>query len=79
LDVHSGRDVERLQIHSAEPAVPDPSLLEVESAIAKLKKYKLPGSDQISTELIQAGALTLLSKLHKLINSVRSKEELTDH
>jgi hypothetical protein len=27
----------------------------VETATAKLKKYKSPGSDQISAELIQAG------------------------
>jgi hypothetical protein len=29
----------------AEPLAPSPSCLEVEIAIAKLKKYKLPGSD----------------------------------
>jgi hypothetical protein len=38
----------------AEPSVPGPSRLEVETAIAKFKKYKLPGSDQIQAELIQA-------------------------
>jgi hypothetical protein len=38
-----------------------PSRLEVQIAIAKLKKYKSPGSDQIPTELI---------------NSVWNKEEL---
>jgi hypothetical protein len=42
----------------------------VEIAIAKLKKYKSPGSDQIPTELIQAGGEKLLSATHKLINSV---------
>jgi hypothetical protein len=35
-----------------EPLVPGPSHLEVETAIMKLKKYKLPSSDQISAELI---------------------------
>jgi hypothetical protein len=39
----------------AEPFVPGPSRLEVEIAIAKLKKYKSPGSDQIPAELIQGG------------------------
>jgi hypothetical protein len=58
--------------------VPSPSLLEVEIAIAKLKKYKSPGSDQIPTELIQAGGEILLSEIHKLINSVCNKEELPD-
>jgi hypothetical protein len=36
----------------------------------------LPGIDQISPELIQAGGDTLGSEIHKLINSVWSKEEL---
>jgi hypothetical protein len=35
-----------------EPLVPGSSRLEVEIAIAKLKKYKSPGSDQIPAELI---------------------------
>jgi hypothetical protein len=43
-----------------------------------LKKYKLPGSDQIPAELIQAGGEILLSAIHKLINSVWNKEELPD-
>jgi hypothetical protein len=43
-----------------------------------LKKYKSPGSDQIPAELIQAGGEILLSAIHKLINSVWTKEELPD-
>jgi hypothetical protein len=39
----------------------------VEIAIVKLKRYKSPGSDQILTELIQAGGEILHSKIHKLI------------
>jgi hypothetical protein len=39
--------------------------------IAKCKTYKSPDSDQI-----QAGGETLLSAIHKLINSVWNKEEL---
>jgi hypothetical protein len=38
----------------------------------------LPGSDEILAELIQAGGKILLSAIHKLINSVRNKEELPD-
>jgi hypothetical protein len=37
-----------------EPLLPDPSCFEVEIAIAKLKRYKSPGSDQIPAELIHA-------------------------
>jgi hypothetical protein len=50
----------------------------VEIAIAKLKKYKSPGSDHIPAELIQAGGEILLSATHKLINSVWNKEKLPD-
>jgi hypothetical protein len=56
--------------------VPGPSRLGVEIAIAKLKKYKSPGSDQIPAELIQAGGEILLAAIHKLISSVWNKEEL---
>jgi hypothetical protein len=58
--------------------VPDPSPFEVEIAIAKLKRYKLPGSDQIPAEVIQAGGKTLSSEIHKLINSIWNNEELPD-
>jgi hypothetical protein len=39
-------------IHTAETLVPGPSRLEMEIAIAKMKTYTSPGSDQIPTELI---------------------------
>jgi hypothetical protein len=65
-------------VHTAEPLVPGPSHLEVEIAIAKLKKYKSPGSDQIPAELIKAGGEMLLSAIHKLINSLWNREELPD-
>jgi hypothetical protein len=71
-------DVRQIEIHTAEPLVPDPSPFEVEIAIAKLKRYKSPGSNEILAELIQAGGETLHSKVHKLINSIWNKEELPD-
>jgi hypothetical protein len=46
--------------------------------IARLKKYKSPGNDQILAELIQAGSEILLSAIHKLVTSVWNKEELPD-
>jgi hypothetical protein len=54
------------------------SRLKVEIAIAELKKYKSPGSDQIPAELIQAGGKMLQSVILKFINSVWNKEELPD-
>jgi hypothetical protein len=42
-----------------------------------LKKYKLAGSDQILAELIQMGGETSWSEIHKLINFIWNKEELS--
>jgi hypothetical protein len=39
---------------------------------------KSPGSDQVQSELIQAGGGILQSAIHKLINFVWNKEELPD-
>jgi hypothetical protein len=47
LNVHNVSDVRQIEVHTAEPLVHGPSHLEVEIAIAKLKKYKPLGSDQI--------------------------------
>jgi hypothetical protein len=41
--------------------------LEFEIAIAKLKRIKSPGSDQIPAEFNQVGCEILRSKIHKLI------------
>jgi hypothetical protein len=45
LNVHDVSDVRQIEIYTAEPLVPDLSHLEIEISIAKLKKYKSPGSD----------------------------------
>jgi hypothetical protein len=37
--VHNVSGVRQIEIHMAEPLIPVPSHLEVESAITKLKKY----------------------------------------
>jgi hypothetical protein len=78
LNVHGVNDVRQTEIHTAEPLVPEPSSPEVEIAIEKLKMYKSPGIDQIPAELIQAGGNTLRSEIHKLINCVWNKEELSE-
>jgi hypothetical protein len=43
-----------------------------------LQNYKPPGTDQIPAELIQAGGVTWLSAMHKLINSIWNAEELPE-
>jgi hypothetical protein len=70
LNVHNVSDIRQIEVHTAEPLVPGPSRLEVEIAIAELKKYNSPDSDQILAELLQAGGEILLSAIHKLTNSV---------
>jgi hypothetical protein len=71
-------EVRQIEVHTAEPLAPGPSRLEVEIAIAELKKYKSPGSDQIPAELIPAEGEIFLSAAHKLINCVWKKQELPD-
>jgi hypothetical protein len=56
--------------------VPEPSAAEVEVTIRKLKRYKVPGSDQIPAELITAGGKILHSEIRKLIVLIWNKEEL---
>jgi hypothetical protein len=67
-----------MEIRTAEPLVPGTSHLEAEIAIAKLRKYKSPGSDEILAEQIQAGGEILLPIIHKPINCISNKEELPD-
>jgi hypothetical protein len=43
--------VRQKEIHTAGPLVPNPSPFEVEMATAKLKKYKLPGIEQVMAKL----------------------------
>jgi hypothetical protein len=78
LNIHNISDVIQIKIYTAEAIIPSPSWLEFGIAIAKLKKYKSPGSDQIPEELIQAGSETLVSPIFKLINSIWNKEELPE-
>jgi hypothetical protein len=76
LNVHGIYDVKQMDIHMAEPLVPDPSLVKVEIAMGKLKRYKSLGMDQILAKLIKAGDETLCSEIHKLIHSIWNKKEL---
>jgi hypothetical protein len=78
LNVHRVSEVRQIEIHTAEPLVPDPRPFEIEITIEKFRRYKLPGSDQILGELIQAGGEMLHSKIHKLINFIWNTEELPD-
>jgi hypothetical protein len=78
LYVHRPRYMRQIKLHTAEPLVPDPSPFGVETAIAKLNRYKSPGSYQIPAELIQAGGEILHYKIHEVINSIRNKDTFPD-
>jgi hypothetical protein len=52
LNVHRASNVRQREMHRVESSIPGPSHFEVEIAIAKLKSYKSPGTDKISTEMI---------------------------
>jgi hypothetical protein len=71
-------DIRQIEIPTAEPIVPGHSHLEAEIAIAKLKKYKSLGGEQIPAKLVQAGGKTLVSAFHRLSNSIWNKKELPD-
>jgi hypothetical protein len=64
LNIHRVSDVRQTKIHTAEPLVLDTSPVGVEIAIAKLKRYKSSGSEQIPPELTQAKGEILWSEIH---------------
>jgi hypothetical protein len=72
LNVNNVSDVRQIEVYTAKQLVLDNNHLEVEITIAKLKKCKSLGSDQILAELIHAG------KTYELNNSIWNKEELPD-
>jgi hypothetical protein len=76
LNIQGANDVRQIEIRSAETLVPEPSAVEVEVAIEKLKRHKSPGIDQIPAELFQAGGRTFRCEIHKLINSIWNIKEL---
>jgi hypothetical protein len=56
-------------LYTTRPLVTGPSYLEDEIAIARLKKYKPPGTDEIPVELIQVDGETLVTVIHEHIDS----------
>ena len=55
--------------------MPEPSVFKVETYIEKLNRHISPGNVQIRVELIKAGGRKTRFEIHKLINSMRNKEE----
>jgi hypothetical protein len=76
LNIHGVHDVRQMDIHMAEALIPEPSLVEVEIVIGKLKSCKFLGTDQTPAGLIKAGGGRLCSEIHEFICIVWNKEEL---
>jgi hypothetical protein len=49
FSVHGVIDVSQMEVHTADPLITETSPFEVKVAIAKLKRYKWPGANQILT------------------------------
>jgi hypothetical protein len=75
LNVNDVNDTRQTKIHTAEPLLPELNSFKVEIATEKLKRYKLPGTEQMLAELIQAGGNTLCSEIHKLLLLFGIKEK----
>jgi hypothetical protein len=67
-----------MEVDSAELLLPRRSNLEVETTVGDLKNYKSTGSDDILSELFQAGGETLVFVIHKLIDTIWNKEKMPD-
>ncbi|PSN32934.1 hypothetical protein C0J52_24039 [Blattella germanica] len=74
LNVHVEEEIEENNVQTAEVLVEEPSVIEVEMAIEKLKMYnslyKASGIDAIPAELIKLGVEKLREKIHRLLKSV---------
>jgi hypothetical protein len=76
LNVHGFRDVRQIDIRTAEQLVPEPRPVEVGTAVRKLRINKSPGTDQIPTELVEAGCEKFFSERNKFITSVWNNDKL---
>jgi len=72
LNVHGFNYARQTEIHTAEPLVLEPS------AFVKLKRHKSLCIDKILAELIKARVRTVRSEIHKLLNFLWNKEELSE-
>jgi len=78
LNVHGFNEVKQTEINTAERRTLEPSVFEVQLAIKKLIRHKLPGTDQVPAELIKVGGRTILYEIHNLTISIWIKEEFLE-
>jgi 2-oxoglutarate dehydrogenase complex dehydrogenase (E1) component-like enzyme len=63
LNIHGVHDVRKMDKHTVQPLVLEPSLVEVKVATGKLKSYKSSGTEYILAKLIKAGGEILCSEI----------------
>jgi hypothetical protein len=69
-------DIRQMDTYTAEPLLPETSLVEVQNCYWKLKSYKSTGTDEIPAEVFKAGAEILYSEINRLTCFIWNKEEL---
>jgi hypothetical protein len=74
LNVQEPGSIRQIEIHTAEPFVPESSAAEVEVAIRKLKRYNAQVLNRFQQNLFKQEILH--SEIHKLIMLIWNKEEL---
>ncbi|KAJ4447933.1 hypothetical protein ANN_09942 [Periplaneta americana] len=80
LNIHrpNRNDRDEIEMQTFEPFIPEPTFSEVEIPIENLKKYKSPGIDQVSAELIQEAGSALYSEIYKLVFAIWEKEIVSE-
>ena len=80
FSVHGVSDVRQIEMHTAEPLVPEPSAFEVDMAIDNIKRYISPAIDQIQQNLLKlsAGQFVLRSVSTVLVFGIARRMEGVD-
>ncbi|PSN48006.1 hypothetical protein C0J52_18583, partial [Blattella germanica] len=76
LTVHREEEIEENNVQTEEVLVKEPSALEVEMGIEKLKMYKASCIDGIPAKLIESGGEKLREKIHRLLSLIWKQEAL---
>jgi hypothetical protein len=78
FNVQEVNEVRQIEVNAAVSLVSEPSAFVFELAIERMKSHKSPGADQIPVELIKQMGRKIRFEIHKLINSIWNKEELSE-
>jgi hypothetical protein len=79
LSVHCVTDERKMKKQTAQPLASEPSPVDEVISFAKLKKYKLLGSDQIPAEPIQADGEILHPQVHNIVTRYLRSQPIKRH